>query len=114
MLKNMLKILKEETEQQDKLMQESINLAQHLKTTDVIKQAVDSLSSNKYISSDVLLTFLETLKERLVSGKCPIIILYNYFWSDFRIINFFRAKIVGKRRRFLFIFRMYRTFNEII
>lgn len=68
MLKNMLKIVKEERDSPDKLIQESINLAQHLKTTEVIKQAVESLSSNKYISSDVLITFLETLKDRLSSG----------------------------------------------
>lgn len=68
MLKNMLKIVKEERDSPDKLIQESINLAQHLKTTEIIKQAVESLSSSKYISSDVLITFLETLKERLSSG----------------------------------------------
>lgn len=68
MLKNMMKILKEENDQSDKLIQESINLAQHLKTADVIKQAVDCLSSSKYISSEVFLTFLQTLKMRLSSG----------------------------------------------
>ncbi|XP_065207798.1 rab3 GTPase-activating protein non-catalytic subunit isoform X2 [Planococcus citri] len=65
MLKNITRILKDENEQRDKLIQESINLAQNLRTADVIKQAVDSLSSNKYMFSDVLLAFLQSLKDRL-------------------------------------------------
>lgn len=69
MLKNMMKILKEENDQKDKLAQESINLAQHLRTTEVIKRAVESLSSSKYISANVLSSFLLALKNRLISGR---------------------------------------------
>ena len=68
MLKNVTRILKDESEQRDKLIQESINLAQNLRTVDVIKQAVDSLSTNKYIIADVLLAFLQSLKDRLSIG----------------------------------------------
>lgn len=69
MLKNMMKILKEENDQHDKLVQESMNLAQHLKTTEVIKRAVESLSSSKYVSANVLSAFLSALKKRLTLGN---------------------------------------------
>ena len=75
MLKNMMKILKEENDQEDKLVQESMNLAQHLKTTEVIKRAVESLSSSKYISANVLSAFLSALKERLTIGN----LILNYY-----------------------------------
>lgn len=83
MLKNMLKMLKDEQDQSDKLVQESVNLAQHLKTTEIIKQGVESLSSNKFISSRVLSAFLEALKERLVSGKfrARLLVYSNIYYS---------------------------------
>lgn len=71
MLKNMMKILKEESDQHEKIVQESINLAQHLKTPEIIKQAVESLSSSKFVSANVLCAFLSALKDRLVSGREP-------------------------------------------
>lgn len=69
MLKNITRILKDENEQPEKLIQESINLAQNLRTAGIIKQAVDTLSSSKFISADVFLAFLQSLKERLSSGE---------------------------------------------
>lgn len=72
MLKNITRILKDESEQHDKLIQESINLAQNLRTADVIKQAVDSLSSSKFMFSDVLLAFLQSLKDRLSCGTITL------------------------------------------
>lgn len=69
MLKNILKILKDEQSESEKLVQEAVNLAQHLTTSTIIKQAVVSLSSNEFISSNVLSAFLKVLKERLTSGN---------------------------------------------
>lgn len=81
MLKNISRILKDENEQRDKLIQESINLAQNLRTADVIKQAVDSLSSNRYMFSDVLLAFLQSLKDRFSVGMWFIFISAIFLFS---------------------------------